>query len=310
VTVPPDRTPAAAPRRTPTEAHAALTNAARRGAVDAQRRHGVQGGRIAPHRSMIGLRASPALLLDLLVLPGMLLVAVFVVLDPLTAAWRALMRALGGPLGLGPEVGTVIVDLLPSVSVAVPTYLADAGWPTPGQLAGGWLLTGALALAGVALRGAWTPVGYLLRALAILQLSAQVWFTLAAPPFPYALSVYGGGLMTTGVVILLLAPFLVGATFFVFDFPLARKLALGLLLLGHLAVLFPLQATVHVWIIQRASMLAMPVLFLVFGVLLDVFVYVALYGWAMSWPSGRELDAAARRPPVPSRRARRAASAA
>jgi hypothetical protein len=299
-----------ASRTTPPESHAALTNAARRGAVDRQRRRGVQGGRIAPHRSMIGLRASPALLLDLLVLPAMLLVGVFVVLEPLTNAWRSLMERLSEPLGLGSVIGTNIVNLLPSVSVAVPVYLTDAGWPTQGQLATGWVITAVLAFVGAALRGAWTPVGYLLRALAMLQLTAQVWFTLAQPPFPYSLSLYGSGLMTTGVVILLLAPFLVGATFFVFDFPLHKKFALALMLLGHLAVLFPLQATVHVWVIANASMLAMPMLFLVFGVLLDIFVYVALYGWAMSWRSGRELDAVERRPPVPSRRMRRISSTA
>jgi hypothetical protein len=298
-------------RATPPEGDAAFTNAARRGAtVNAQRRQGVLGGRIAPHRSMIGLRASPTLLVDLLVLPAALLLGVYVVLDRLMDAWRWLMESLSGPLALGDGVGTTIIDLLPSVSVAVPVYLVEAGWPSNSQLVVGWIFTAVLAFVGAALRGGFIPLGYLLRALAMLQLSAQVWFTLAAPPFPYSLSVYGSSLLATGVVILLLAPFLVGATYFVFDFPLQKKLALGVLLLGHLAVLFPLQATVHVWVIQHASMLAMPMLFLVFGVLLDIFVYVALYGWAMSWRSGRELDAVERRPPVPSRRMRRVSASA
>ncbi len=259
---------------------------------------------------MIGLRASPALLLDLLVLPSIMLVSMFVVLDPLMSAWRWLLETLRGPLNLGTSIGTTVVSLLPSVTVAVPIYDVSAGWPTSPQLVGGWVFTIVLALVGVLLRGAYMPLGYLLRALAILQLSAQVWFTLAGPPFPYELSVYGTGLLVTGVVILLLAPFLVGATFFVFDFPLQKKFALALLLLGHLAVLFPLQATVHVWLIKNGSMLAMPMMFLVFGVLLDVFVYVALYGWAMSWRSGSELDAVSRRPPVPSRRMRRVSARA
>lgn len=296
---------------TPPDADSAFTDAARRGAtVNAQRRQGVQGGRIAPHRSMIGLRASPMLFVDLLVLPALLLIGVFVLLDPLMDAWRWLMESLSGPLAIGDGVGTTIIDLLPSVSVAVPVYLVESGWPSNSQLIIGWIFTAVLAFVGAALRGGFVPLGYLLRALAMLQLSAQVWFTLAEPPFPYSLSVYGSSLLATGVVILLLAPFLVGATYFVFDFPLHKKLALGALLLGHLAVLFPLQATVHVWVIQHASMLAMPMLFLVFGVLLDIFVYVALYGWAMSWRSGRELDAVERRPPVPSRRMRRVSSSA
>lgn len=259
---------------------------------------------------MIGLRASPALALDLLVLPMIMLVSVFVVLDPLTDGWRWIMNVLRAPLGLGERLTTTVVDLIPTVSVAIPVYDVSAGWPTSGQLVTGWIVTALLAIVGVLLRGAFVPLGYLLRALAILQLSAQVWFSLAAPPFPYSLMEYGSGLLVTGVVIMLLSPFLVGATFFVFDFPLQKKFGLALMLLLHLAVLFPLQATVHVWAIAHGSMLAMPMLFLVFGVLLDVFVYVALYGWAMSWRSGRELDAVTRRPPVPSRRMRAVSSRA
>jgi len=295
-----------ATRSTPPRVDAAFTDATRRGSAgDTLRKLGVQGGRIAPHRSMIGLRASPSLLLDLLVLPAVMLVSMFLLLEPLMGAWRWIMEVFRGPLDLGASIGTTVITLAPSVAIAVPVYQVDAGWPTTAQLAGGWIFTAVLAFIGAALRGGFIPLGYLLRALAIMQLAAQVWFTLAGPPFPYSLATYGSGLLVTGVVILLLAPFLVGATFFVFDFPLHKKLALGALLLGHLAVLFPLQATVHVWLIKNASMLAMPMLFLVFGVLLDVFVYVALYGWAMSWRSGRELDAVVRRPPVPSRRMRR-----
>ncbi|MDQ8160554.1 MAG: hypothetical protein P3B76_07700, partial [Gemmatimonadota bacterium] len=155
-----------------------------------------------------------------------------------------------------------------------------------------------LALAGSLLRGRFTPFAYLARALAVLQLTAQLWFTFATPPFAYNLPDYINGLLVCGVVILLLAPFLVAFTFYIFDFQLWQKAAMALMLLGHLAVLLPLQATVHAWLLHRFSLLALPILFLVFGVLLDVFVYVALYGWGMSWRSDGPLDAADRRPPA------------
>jgi hypothetical protein len=40
----------------------------------------------------------------------------------------------------------------------------------------------------------------------------------------------------------------------------------------------------------------MPVLFLVFGLLLDVFVFVTCYGWALSWNGTQERRATP--PPV------------
>jgi hypothetical protein len=253
---------------------------------------------------MIGLEVSNWLLVDLLVLPLMFATAVFILLDPLTDGWRWALESLRGPLGLPGTVATRVVELGP-FGVAVPYYTAEAAWPGAADLRTGWIVTALLAVLGVLLRGRFTPIGYLLRALAAIQLTAQVWFTFAAPPFNYALPQYVSGLLVLGVVILALAPFLVAATFFIFDFPLWQKLLMGCLLLGHLAVLFPMQVSVHAFIIHRGSLLALPMLFLVFGVLLDVFVYVALYGWGMSWRSGGVLDAVDRRPPVaPPRRDR------
>lgn len=246
---------------------------------------------------MIGLEISRWLLIDLLVLPAVFAVGMFVALDYVLAAWRALFVWLQQPLALD-GVGTHVAELVPNLFVAIPHFTSQAGWPSYNQMLGGWIVTVLLAVVGTFLRGRALPVGYLLRGIAIVQLSAQVWFSLAEPPFPYALPQYMSALLLSGVAILLLAPFLVALTFFIFDFPIWHKLLLATLLLAHLAVMLPLQAAVHAWVISRASLLAMPVLFFVFGVLLDVFVYVALYGWGMSWRSGGALDWQDRRMPL------------
>jgi hypothetical protein len=265
--------------------------------IDLLRDRGFRGGRIAPHRAMIGLEISWSLLIDLLVLPAIFSVLMFTLLDPIMSAWRDFFNFIRVPLGMPGVVATRIVDIGP-FAVAVPFFNTPASWPTTRELQTGWLVMGVFATVGVMLRGRALPFGYLLRALAIVQLSAQLWFTLAAPPFGYTLPDYIAGLLVSGVVILLLASFLVAFTYHIFDFLLWQKLMMASLLLAHLTVLFPLQAAVHAWIIQRASLLALPVLFLVFGVLLDVFVYISLYGWGMSWRSGGPLDAVDRRPPV------------
>ena len=258
---------------------------------------GFRGGRIAPHRAMIGLEVSWTLVVDLLALPAIFATIMFLLLDPLMDAWRTFFMFVQRPLDLSGVVATRVVDL-GIAATAVPFFTATAGWPTETQLEWGWLVMLLLALAGSTLRGRLTPFAYLFRALAVLQLTAQLYFTFASPPFSYSLPEYINGLLVCGVVILLLAPFLVAFTFHIFDFQLWQKCAMAILLLGHLAVLLPLQATVHTWLIHRFSLLAMPMLFLVFGVLLDVFVYVALYGWGMSWRSGGPLDTVDRRPPT------------
>lgn len=272
--------------------------------MDVLRDRGFRGGRIAPHRAMIGLEVSPWLLVDLVALPLLFTLTVFVLLDPLMEGWRMIFEALRVPLGMPGAVVTRLVDLGP-VSVPVPTFTASAAWPEKLDLRSGWILTALLAVCGMVLRGRFTPLAYFLRALAGIQLTAQVWFSFAPPPFTYALAEYVNGLLVCGVVILLLAPMLVACTYFIFDFPLWQKLLLVTMLLLHLALFLPLQAAVHAWVLHRSSLLSMPILFLVFGVLLDVFVYVALYGWGMSWRSNSVLDASDRAAPVPPYRAPR-----
>jgi len=253
------------------------------------RTRGVRGGVIPQHRSMVRLEATPWLFADLLLLPAALTLGVFAALGPLMGLWRWMLEFMRDFLHLPGTVATRVVELAPFLSVAVPHLTIDTVWPDRRALTIGWIVTAAMALAGMLLRGRFTPFAYLLRALAVIQLSAQIFFAFTPPPFVYSLPAYHSGFLACGVVVLLLIPFLVGATFFVFGFSLWRKLALVLMLLVHLAVLFPLQSMVHVWWIWHGSFLVMPLLFLVFGLLLDVFVYVALYGWGMSWRTPAEL---------------------
>lgn len=266
--------------------------------VSQAREVGFRGGRIAPHRAMIGIEVSWTLLIDLLVLPSIFAITMLLLLEPITAGWRLFFEALRTPLGLPGVVSTRVFEAGP-FGVAIPYYTAASYWPETRDLATGWFLAIVAFTVGLFLRGRLLPLGYLLRALGIVQAVAQLWFTLASPPFAYDLPAYMNGLLVYGVVILVLSPFLVAFTFNIFDFRLSQKLLMGLLLQAHLSVLIPLLAVLHAWIIYRASLLAMPMLFFAFGVLFVLFVYVALYGWGMSWRSGGVLDATDRRPPTP-----------
>ncbi|HET9274661.1 MAG TPA: hypothetical protein VFN96_01185, partial [Gemmatimonadales bacterium] len=99
-----------------------------------------------------------------------------------------------------------------------------------------------------------------------------------------------------GLVVMALVPVLLGFTLHVFDLPLWKKAFLTLALLVHLAVFLPLQGLVHAWLVLHGTALVMPVLFLAFGLLMDVLIFVAFYGWALSWRG--ELEAGQLVPPV------------
>ena len=261
-------------------------------------RLGFRGGRIVPHRAMIGLPLSWWVLVDLFVYPAIFLGALALLNAPITGLWRRFFQALAAPLGLPGGVSSTAWELGPA-TVHLPAFAAGAAWPgTPGLLLG-WLVTVLLALCGWLLRGAATPFGYLLRAMAVIQLTAQLWFTFASPPFTYTLQGYQEAVLYLGCVVMFLVPFGTAFTYNVFDFRWWQKLGLTGMILAHLVVLLPIKVAVHAYLIHHLTLLALPMLYLLFGILLDVFAFVALYGWGMSWRSRGELDAVDRRPPPP-----------
>lgn len=256
---------------------------ARRAFVAEMRGRGVRGGRIRAHRAMAGVPMSPLVAVNMLAVPFALALGVMFLLPWVTEQWTALFRALAGPLALGPTVGVRVVSLGDLYALAIPFTPAPGAWPTARVLAVGAAATAAVLAVSFALPARQLPARYALRALVAIQAITLGYFALATPPFAYTLPDYLVGFLSTGAAVLVFVPLLLGLTYFPFRFPLWRKVALTAMLVAHLAVLFPLQALLHAYLIARASLVALPVLFLAFGLLVEIFVFVAFYGWGMSW---------------------------
>ncbi|WP_148306452.1 hypothetical protein [Gemmatirosa kalamazoonensis] len=278
--------PEGRPSRVPSRAplwRRIVSAVSRRDAVYELRRRGVRGGVIRQHRAMATLSATPMLLVNMLAIPLALTVGVLLALPWITDRWGDLLRALGTPLGFGNVVLARAVSIGNLYSLAIPYVNVQAPWP--GRVA---LVVGAvgslLALAATfALSPRQLPLRYAIRAVVALQLVSIAYFALARPPFAYRLPDYLVGFLSTGAAVLVLLPLLLGLTFFLFHMALWRKLLLAALLVAHMAVLFPLQALVHAYLVTHATLLVLPPLFLVFGLLVETAVFVAFYGWGMSW---------------------------
>jgi hypothetical protein len=255
------------------------------------RRRGVRGGIIAPHRAMAGLRVPRARVLASALLGVGGTVAVFLALNPLAEWWARLYEALAGPLGLDGGVGIRTTSVLGLQTLQTPFFLAEAAQPGPAEWLRVAIITGVVLLATFLLPQRWTPLRYFLRFAGLLQVITLAWFALApAGSFPHTVSSYTGGLLGAGQVVLVLLPLVLTFTWYLFDIAWARKLLLAGMLLGHLAVFIPLQVMVHAWLLVRGSLLLLPPLFLLFGILAQVLVFVAFYGWGMSWPAARRQE--------------------
>lgn len=185
----------------------------------------------------------------------------------------AIREPLGDQVWSLPGVGDFTLPVF-----AVPT-------PLPGmlELRIAAVVTAAVLGVSLLLPARWIPLRYFLRLLAALETVAIAFFAFSPEPFPYRLQDHLFLVLSAGLVVMGLVPLVLGLTLHVFDLAFWKKTLLTLAILLHLAVFVPAQALVHLWLVRAGSAVLMPVLFLVFGLLLDVLIFVAFYGWALSW---------------------------
>lgn len=127
------------------------------------------------------------------------------------------------------------------------------------------------------------PVIYFIRAFALLLATSVAYFYFTPDTFPYTLEDYVRGMVITTTLLTLLVPIVLGITFFLLDVRWHQKLGLTLATLGLFAFLIPHQYLIHAIVLHHGSLLYMAPIYLLFGLPLDVLVFVALYAWGMSW---------------------------
>ena len=259
--------------------HTALT-----AELEALRHRGHRGGLITPHRAF--LRVQPTLAdgaVSATLVIG--LSAIWLRLLPLVGEfWGLMFRAWNRWLGLNADVTMVPQRWAPRLHFSLPFLALPAGgisttiWTVSAAATLGAFL--ATQLASEEYVG-WL---YLIRAIVFIQGSALVYFAVAAARFPHDVPTYTIGMLAFGIILIGLIPAVLGLTFYMFDFPAWKKLALTLLIMGHLIVFIPLQYMLHAWLLH-VSILFMPVLYFVGGPFLDVLIFVCFYSWGMSWHS-------------------------
>ena len=127
------------------------------------------------------------------------------------------------------------------------------------------------------------PVIYLLRAVLLVQVIALLYFALIPASFPHTPDSYLAGFVTSGIGLISLVPLVFGLTYYIFDFGLVRKALLTSTTMAHLALFLPFQCLLQALILQK-TVLFMPVLYIVFGMPVDVMLVIGFYSWGMAWP--------------------------
>ncbi len=126
------------------------------------------------------------------------------------------------------------------------------------------------------------PVMYLLRAVLFIQVTAQLFFLFLPARFSHSPDSYMEGLTGYAIGLISFVPILFGLTYYIFDFGIVRKAFITALTMAHLSLFLPVQVLLQAVILQK-SVLFMPILYIVFGLQLEILIILSFYSWGMSW---------------------------
>ena len=126
------------------------------------------------------------------------------------------------------------------------------------------------------------PLKISLRALCLIHWSACLFFWLAPASFPYTISSHASALMGMGYGFMLAIGPMLALGWGILPTPLLHKILAPVAFLAYFALMLPHKTLLQVWLLEHLSILFMPLLFLCFGALLDLWIFVALYAWLAS----------------------------
>jgi len=132
------------------------------------------------------------------------------------------------------------------------------------------------------MNGAMLPIKYALRILATVMLVSIVYFIVEPTQFPYSITRHMHDIANLGFVLMISSPIMLAFGYYVFPFSITIKIKHTVLILLYFMLLIPHQIVLHILILQHFSLLFMPILYICFGTLFDVLIFVALYSWAAS----------------------------
>jgi len=251
--------------------------------IEDLRQRGCGGGYIQNHRSLL---TSPwgkykfftSVGLTILLFAGWLISMKWV-----SMFWRDIMSFWSEMLGIRSYVTIVHYNFENIFVFSAPYFHFRAHLPDHVDLLVGAVITFIVFLVTFFLPRRQLPLVYLLRVIVFFHASALLFFTFRPLAFPFTASGYIHGVLIAGLVLITLIPIVLALTYFIYDFSLLKKFVLTLLIMLHFVILIPMQFVAHAFILYNTSLLMLPLLFFIFGLPLDLMIFIALYSWGASW---------------------------
>jgi hypothetical protein len=243
---------------------------------------GHRGGVIEMHRALAHFRLGPLNLVTAISL-FVCFSSIWLLLLPRICRFWALILEFGiRVLPLRAEIGLTPHHLTTFINFDIPFLRMEPVLPTAAVWGGACIITGALFGASFFLSDNLIPVMYLLRGSLLVPMTALLYFVFLPARFPHTPDSYMEGLMTAGIALISVIPLLFGLTYYIFDFGLPKKGFLTIIAMTHLALFLPMQMLLQALFLQK-TVLFMPVLYIIFGMPVNILMIVAFYSWGMTW---------------------------
>jgi hypothetical protein len=246
---------------------------------------GHRGGVIAMHRALTHFRLGPANIVTS--------ISLFLVFS---SVWLAVLPGLCGMWNKALAAGLRVLPLNARLAVAehqfrflrlpIPYLRMEPILPDLETWSLACAITVLLFTGTFFLSKKLVPIIYLARGVLLIQASSLIYFALWPTRFPHTPDSYMEALVASGIGLISVIPLLFALTYYIFDFGLVRKAILTAMTMLHLAVFLPFQVLAQALVLQK-TVLFMPVLYIVFGMPVDVLLIIAFYSWGMTWPFRR-----------------------
>ena len=246
------------------------------------------GRLIQQHRALRRLDFEPASWLQPLMIAPLFGFLVALLANPITQAWGAILGFWCTALALPAEIVTETRSLLGLTSYQLIELKLSDALPEFGTWRGTLIAFSVIAIAAYVFARkhlAFVYIVFLHYLLILIGLGYFAFFP--SVDFPHDITTHTRSGLEMSLMLILLVPWMLAPSLYVFDLPVLRKLAGTVMIIAGVALFAPLQYMLHAVIMHSGSLMFLPLLYVLYGLLINVLIFVSLYAWALSWEPRR-----------------------
>ena len=246
-----------------------------------------RGSVINPHHSLFRIQFTPGILASMILIPLCINILQLIFIDDIMILWGRIFVFFTDMLDFHIVVRVKHTTLFfRNITIPYPALIAQAPTLIEMILAASILIL--LCYTALSLPDRYIPISYILYLASFMLFTSLFYFALSHPTnFNLGKNIVGN--LNVCLKLLFIIPWMLGFTYNIFPFSLARKLLLPTITVSYFIILYPFQFMLFAALIYKFSLIYLALIHFVFTVFFDVMIFIALYSWGMSWEEKKSI---------------------